>query len=137
MTRALLLLVAAAFLLQEKPEVRFVAIDVMIDAGKSPLAAYQFELTGGDAARIVGVEGGAGPFREAPYHDPAALQGGRIIIAAFTTDPHPPSGRVHVARLHLMETGSPEYSAKLVVAAAPGGKPIEAKVELVRTGGKK
>src|SRR5439155_1207563 len=69
---------------------RFRTVAVYVDAGQAPLAAYQVEITVGDTAptaKIVGVEGGsADAFRAAPYYDPAALQGGRIIIAAFTTE---------------------------------------------------
>jgi hypothetical protein len=87
----------------------------------------------------VGVEGGdALPFRDAPYYDPAALHGsGRIIVAAFTTDAAPPTGKIQVARIHLQETGpAPDYASKLMVAAAPGGEKFETKLTLVRRGEK-
>lgn len=113
---------------------RFVALDVYVDTGGKPLAAWQFELACPSA--IVGVEGGAAPFAEPPHHDPAALQGGRIVVAAFTLDPDPPGGRVRVARLHMEERGAVEYAPRLVAAGAPGGGRLEAKIEIVRTGGK-
>jgi hypothetical protein len=78
------------------------------------------------------VEGVAEP----PYYDPAALQGGRIILAQFTTEPGPPAGRVLVARVHLMETGPTDYRANLMAAAAPGGGRIWPRVDVVRLGGK-
>ena len=84
----------------------------------------------------MGVEGGAAPFAEPPYHDPAALQGGRIVVAAFTLDPNPPGGRIRIARLHMEERGAVEYAPRLVAAGAPGGGRLEAKIEIVRTGGK-
>src|SRR5205085_6970602 len=84
-------------------------------------------------AKIVGVEGvGEKP----PYYDPAALQGGRIILANFSTEPALPSGRVLVARVHFQETGAPVYTPTLMAAAAPGGERLEPTIELVRAGGK-
>ena len=70
----------------------------------------------------------------APYYDAAALQGGRIIIAAFTLDEKAPAGRVRVARIHLQESGVglPDYASKLKAAAAPGGARIDAKIDVVR-----
>lgn len=111
--------------------VRFVAVDVFVDSGAHALAAWQFELACG--ARIVGIEGA----KEPPYYDPAALEGGRIVIASFTPDPDPPRGRARVARLHLEERGAVEYVPKLLAAGGPGGARIEARIEAVRTGEKR
>ena len=84
----------------------FVALDVYIDSGATPLAAYQIEITAGPGAVIAGVEGGvAGPFHEPPYYDPAALRGGRIVLAAFNTGGDLPHGRIRVATLHMREEG--------------------------------
>ena len=84
-------------------QTRLVAVDVYVDSGELALAAYQFELRC-DSAEIVGIEGGEpAHFREPPRYDPAALQGGRVVLAAFTTEPDPPRGRVRVARVHLLE----------------------------------
>lgn len=117
-------------------EAQFAAVDVYIDAGDTSLAAWQFELS--CSAKLVGVEGGDSKvYSDPPYYDPEALQGGRIIAAAFTTDANPPKGRVRVARLHMMEQGKAEYSVKLIAAAAPGGARIDAKIEAVRVGGPK
>ena len=120
----------------EGGEVRFRSVDVFIDSAEYPLAAWQIEITCQDpGAKIVGVEGGdTKPFAAAPYYDPAALEGGRIIIAAFTTEDGPPAGRSRVARVHMIETGAaggPGYSARLMAAALQGGDRIEASVELV------
>ena len=130
--------------LQRPPEedaVRFSAIDVYADAGEKGLAAYQIEILCAEArSRIVGVEGGETKhYSEAPYHDPAALQGGRIIIGAFTTEEKPPAGRTRVARIHFQETGpgEPRYTARLMAAASPGGARVDAKIDLLRTGGSK
>jgi hypothetical protein len=59
------------------------------------------------------------------------MTGGRIIIAAFTTDENPPRGRVRVARLHLAEKGTPrqELKARLIVAAGPEGAAYETGAE--------
>jgi len=142
-------LLAAALLVfltsgaQRPPEegVRFRPIDVFVDAGDAPLAAYQVEIASSSPdARIVGVEGGESQqYAAAPYYDPAALQGGRIIIAAFTTEAEPPSGRTRVARIHMQEAAGaePAYTARLMAAAAPGGGGIEAKVEPVPSGGQR
>jgi hypothetical protein len=110
-------------------ESRFVAVEIyaQIDA---PIAAWQIELD--CDAKIVAVEG----VKDPPYYDPAALQGGRIILAQFTTEPNPPAGRVLLARVHLMESGKTDYTAKLMAAASPGGERISPKIDLVLVGGK-
>ena len=127
----LLMIVLAAVALAPKQETRFVAVDVYADTGGRPLVAWQIELECN--AKIVGVEGSG---EKPPYYDPAALQGGRIILASFTTEPRPPAGRVLVARIHLQETGKTDYAVKVMAAAAPGGERIEPKIDLVRQGGK-
>ncbi len=115
----------------------FRAVDVLLDPLGKPLAAWQVEVIaqGPGGGTIVGVEGGDGPhFSKAPYYDPAALQGGRIIIAAFTTEEGPPAAKFRAARLHLAERGGPaSYTARIMAAAAPGGERIEAAVELSRS----
>jgi len=112
---------------------RFRPVDVWLDSGGQPLAAYQVEITAGPDAAIVGVEGGAGAFAEPPHYDPAALRGGRIILAAFTTTAGAPQRRTRVATLHMRESGDaqPSYRAVVMVAAAPDGRRIPASVELV------
>jgi hypothetical protein len=128
-----LTLVLSLIALAPAQEVRFVAVDVYADSQGKGLAAWQIEL-GCDPgkATIVGVEGGEKP----PYYDPAALAGGRIILASFSTEPHPPAGRVLVARVHLRETGRTDYAARVMAAAAPGGERFEPRIDLVRAGGK-
>lgn len=123
---------ALVLLLAARQEPKFVAYDVFIQTGDQALAAYQFELIGdASRAKIVGVEGGEGPFAPAPYYDPAALQGGRIIIAAFTLDEKPPAGKVRVARVHMHESAAVEYTPGLMVAAGPDKQALQAKIELV------
>jgi hypothetical protein len=124
--KALLLLACLAV----PQETRFTAVEVYVDSPQ-PLAAWQVEIR--TDATIVGVEGGEPKaYAEPPYYDPKALQGGRIVLAAFTTDSAPPAGRVRVARLHLQEKGPSDLASKVVAAAAPGGARLDVKLELVR-----
>ncbi len=118
--------------------VRFTAIEIVLDTGGKPLAAWQVEIAcDASRGRIVGVEGGEA-FKDAPWYDPAALHGGgRIVLAAFTEESNPPAGKVRVARVHFEERGDVAYTPKLVVAGAPGGERLAAKIELVRVGEKK
>src|SRR6266545_6738696 len=64
---------------------RFRVLDVILDAA-ADVAAWQVEIVArsGDA-RVVGVEGAGAPFAAPPYYDPAALQQGRVVLAAFNT----------------------------------------------------
>jgi hypothetical protein len=135
MTR--LFFAALAALSMAPQDIRFVALDIVLETGDRSLAAYQFELLPG-SSKIVGVEGGEHSlFADAPYYDPAALQGGRIVVAAFTTEEGAPAGRTRVARLHLQETENVEYKARLIAAASPGGDRIHPVIQVVRVGGKK
>lgn len=114
----------------EAAAARFTWVDVYVDAGELPLAAYQVDLVAlTDDVRIVGVEGGdTGAFAEPPYYDPAALQQGHIILGAFDTGDELPVGPVRVARLHVMcaAGAAPEMSIELTVAATLGGDAIDA-----------
>lgn len=109
---------------------RFEAVEVYLDSGDVPLAAYQFEFMAETGEiKIVGIEGGEHPaFKEPPYYDTAALSKGRIIIAAFDTGKDLPKGKTRVARLHLQVIGEaePEYVVKLEVTASLDGKKIPA-----------
>lgn len=134
MIRLLLALCVLSLLPKQQAAPRFVAMDIYAETGGRPLAAWQIELSCDPAqATIVGVEGSG---EKPPYYDPAALQGGRIILASFSTEPALPTGRVLVARVHVQETGSPVYTPTLMTAAAPGGERLEMKIDLVRAGGK-
>ena len=114
--------------------VRFTAVDVFVDSGKTPLAAYQFDFTGrGSQVLIVGLEGGEpSAFAEPPYYDPKAMKGSRVVVAAFSTKAAAelPTGRVRVATLHLQVSGEiePQFDVKLVTAAGPDGERIDAKI---------
>jgi hypothetical protein len=114
--------------------IRFRPVHVYVDPAGVPLAAYQIEIVVDGNAQIVGVEGGEHPaFIAPPKYDPAALAGGRIIIAAFDTGSDLPTQRTRVATVHMREVGSvePTYRATLEIAGGPDGRPINATVELV------
>ena len=118
--------------------IQFEAVDIYIDSGAKPLAAYQLEFrvkNGG--ARIVGVEGGSAPaFGEPPFYDPKAMQKERVIIGAFTTLPTSklPKSKVRVATIHLELTGSQkhELAVKLQTAASVDGEKITAEASVER-----
>jgi hypothetical protein len=111
----------------EESPVRFRAVDIYIDSGNTPLAAYQLEFSvTNTVAKIVGIEGGAHPaFHEPPYYDPKAIQQDRVIIAAFNTDKpeNLPTGRTRVATIHIETIGAeqPRYELKLQAAGDPAG----------------
>lgn len=118
------------------PGARFEAVDLFIDAGPRPLAAYQLEFRADTpAVKIAGVEGGEHPaFAPAPYYDPAAIQHERVIIGALSTlaGPELPAGRTRVARVHVMvEAGaSPRYQVTLQAAAGPDAVKFDAEASL-------
>jgi hypothetical protein len=119
-------------------EVRFRAVDICIDSGDTPLAAWQVEVKAisGDAD-VVGIEGGEHPaFREPAHFDPRALQGGRIVLAAFSTSGDLPTGGGRIASLHVQETGpAAEYELKLIVAAGGDGSKIPVRAFLLPADG--
>jgi hypothetical protein len=111
-----------------------VPVDVLVDSGSKRLGAYQVEVET-KGAMIVGLEGGESKaFAAAPYYDPAALQGHKIVVAAFSTDAELPTGLTRVARLHLMRNdgqgGMPALTEKLVVATDGEGNVVDAKLTL-------
>jgi hypothetical protein len=110
----------------------FRAVDVYIDASPGELAAYQAEIVA-DGAVIAGVEGGDhAAFRAPPHYDPAALRGGRIILAAFDLGAELPTGRTRIATLHMLESAPvPTYGATLIVAADRDGHPVPASIVAV------
>jgi hypothetical protein len=108
---------------------RFTHVDVYVDTKGADLAAYQLEFAVEKGKAIVtGI--GAGEHsafaKLPPYYDPAAMQHDRVILASFSTDEALPKGRTRVAQIMLMVEGSetPQYTAKLVVAADAAGKAI-------------
>ena len=65
------------------------------------------------------------------------MKGDRIVIASFTTDGNPPSGRVLVAVLHLLQKARERWDreARVLVAAGPDGEKFEAAIDLARKKG--
>ncbi len=132
------LLATAAFAQRDddaSPAVRFEFIDVYVDSGDVPLAAYQFELT--DAAgsiKIVGIEGGEHEaFATPPYYDPKALKNNRVIIAAFSTADDLPTGQTRVATVHVQVEVDviPEITINLEAAGDVQGNEIDAGVSFI------
>jgi hypothetical protein len=112
-------------------DVRFASVDVYVDSGALPLAAYQCEIraTAGDV-KVVGIEGNAevAAFATPPYYDPKALLDKRLILAAFSTGTDLPTARTRVATIHVRIAGDvePAYSIELTVAADADGHTIPA-----------
>jgi len=84
-----------------------------------------------------GVEGGGDAPRDAPPRfDPPAIRGDHLVTGAFSLRPEPevPSGRVHVATVHLelRGTGDPAdaFDVVLDVASAADGRRLAARVDL-------
>ena len=110
------------------PSARFTSVDIVVDSDR-PLAAWQVELVAKDGdARIVGVEGGEAPFDVPAHYDPAALAGGRIILAAFDLRGALPGGRHRLATVHLREDGPTHYTVRLAAAADSAGDRVAATV---------
>jgi len=113
---------------------RFETVEVFVDSGERPLAAYQLDLRDpAGAVTIVGIEGGQAPaFHEAPYYDPKAMQSDRVILAAYSLGDAGalPVGRVRVATIHVLVAGDaqPAYRVELTAAATADGTPIRASV---------
>jgi hypothetical protein len=113
-------------------------LDIYIDSGPARLAAYQIELNDPTGRmKIIGVEGGEpAAFKAPPYYDPAALEHGRIILAAFSTGRDLPAGKVRVARLRVAVSGRREPGCvwQLCAAGTADGNRIPAQV-LIAQGG--
>lgn len=120
-----------------QPNVRFQTVDVYVDTGDMPLAAYQFSVHSATrSALLAGLEGGEHPaFAPPPYYDPQALIDEKVIVAAFSTADDLPKGRTRVARLHVQVTGEKdaEYVATLQTAAGADGSVIPAKLTVETT----
>ena len=121
----------------EANAMRFEAIDVFVDSGNQPLAAYQVELASKTpGVEIVGIEGGEhAAFADPPYYDSRAMNNNRVIIAAFTTGENLPAGRSRVARIHvqLQGPGVKEYETKLRVSATTDGKRVPAELSIEKS----
>jgi hypothetical protein len=119
-----------------QPAVHFRAVDIYVDSGSVPLAAWQLEFSVTQAdAKIVGIEGGEHPaFAEPPYYDPKAMQHERVILAAFSTAPDAklPRDKTRVATIHFETIGDvePQFELKLETAADSQGNRITAEASL-------
>jgi hypothetical protein len=126
-----------AWAIDKSRETTFATVDIVVDSGTQPLAAYQVLFSAGNGARIVGIEGGEpNAFREPPHYDPKAIQGQRVILAAFTlaqSEPLP-AGKVRVATIHLqIQPGkNPRHQIQLQTAGGATGVAIRAQASFTR-----
>jgi hypothetical protein len=121
---------------------RFATVEVWVDSGDRPLAAWQVEVIAVAGShgnvQIVGVEsGGATGYAEPPYYDSAALMQGRIIVASFSMAKELPKGSTRVAVLHVRiegagGNGEPEFASSLMAAATVDGVEIAGTVKIQR-----
>lgn len=116
--------------------IRFEAVDVFIDSGDQALAAWQLELQSTQKSiEIVGIEGGQhAAFSQPAYYDPQAMNGNRVVLAAFSTAENLPRGKTRVARIHVQCEGRnvTEYKTSLVVTADAEGEAIPARISIAR-----
>lgn len=107
---------------------RFVTLDVVVDPVGATLAAWQVRVEDPSGrAKLVGVEGGEDPsFAAPPAHDPRALAGGVVVLAAFDETDAGPRSATRVARLSFAVEGAtdPDFTVTAEVVASPDG-PIE------------
>ena len=113
---------------------RFTALAIHLDS-PAAVAAWQFELRDrNDAMTVVGIENGGHPaFPRTPYYDREAVARGgaeRIVVANYSLDEESqlPVGRVHLATLHLMLEGEPDFDLRLITATTPEGRAIDASI---------
>ncbi|CAG0991060.1 hypothetical protein PHYC_02300 [Phycisphaerales bacterium] len=117
------------------PAPRFEYVDVYVDCGDKPLAAWQVELkAAAGKASIVGVEGGDGVYSQAPYYDEQALQHERVIVGGLSTlaPEQLPSGRVRVARVHVMIEAEAEFGVTVMAAGLADGTRFDASGSIER-----
>ncbi len=113
---------------------RFAVVDVFIDTGNAPLAAYQFELRDkAGVVKVVGLESDKTlPFQNPPLYDARAMQSRRVVVGGYSADDNArlPTGKVHVATVHVTIEGDaePQYGLKLIAAARGDGEKIDAKL---------
>ena len=129
---ALLILLPGIACAEDISSPRFVPLAIHLDS-PAPVAAWQFELRDRNGAmQVVGVENGGHPaFPRAPYYDREAVARGdaeRIVLADYSLADENmlPSGRVHLATLHLMLEGKPDFDLRLIAATTPEGDAIDA-----------
>jgi flavin-binding protein dodecin len=113
---------------------RFSAVCLDLDVEDAGFAAYQVEIhISSGEARLVGIEGGtAAGFTAPPFHDPRALSGKHVIIAAFSPGSSLPVGRHRVAVIHVLETEPPPvYRVESLVAGDSDARPVQVTATLV------
>jgi len=134
---AILLLVVGSAIGQEPPRGTFRAVDLFVDSGNQPLAAYQLSFACAAAdTKIVGIEGGEhSAFAEPPYYDPKAMQNNHVVVAAFNTasSGQLPRGRTRIATIHVRTSASVarQYDLKVDAAATPAGESITVSAEAI------
>ena len=113
---------------------RFMPLAIHLDS-PAAVAAWQFELKDRNGAMtVVGVENGGHPaYPRAPYYDREAVARGgaeRIVVADYSLaeESQLPGGRVHLATLHLMLEGEPDFELRLVTATTLEGSAIDASI---------
>jgi len=122
-----------------QPGPSFVAFDVLIDSGKTPLAAYQVKIVAisGDVT-LVGIEGSDQPaFAAAPYYDKHAILNKQIIVAGYSLAGSLPTGKTRVATL-MLRIGNgvkPDWHITLQVAGGADGKEIPATASIAEHSG--
>jgi hypothetical protein len=137
---AILCLIVGPATGQEPVPGTFRAVDLFVDSGNQPLAAYQLSFAAADA-RIVGIEGGEhSAFAEPPYYDSKAMQTNRVIVAAFNTASpgQLPHGRTRIATIHIQTSANvvKKYELKVDAAATPTGEMIPVRAEAIERNAK-
>jgi len=120
---------------EPRSSTRFAAIDLFIDSGNDPLAAWQveFHATKG-VVRIVGIESGEHAVfgDDPPYYDPDAMMNDRVILAQYSLGRADslPTGRTRIATVHVQIEGEmePQFSMLLQAAGDDEGCRIAAEV---------
>lgn len=123
--------------LEQPARVRFAAVDLFIDSGGAPLAAWQveFKATRG-RVRIVGIENGEHPAFSAapPYYDPDAMMNDRVILAQYSLARavNLPTGRTRIATVHIQieGDGEPHFEFTIHAAGDVAGRRIDAETTL-------
>jgi hypothetical protein len=139
---AILLLVVGAAIGQEPVSATFRVVDLFVDSGNQPLAAYQLSFACAAAGtKIVGIEGGEhSAFTEPPYYDPKAMQNNHVVVAAFNTgnSGRLPRGRTRIATIHVQTSASAErrYELKVEAAATPAGESMTVRAEAIERNAK-
>ena len=131
---ALVMLFSGVVCADDVSSPHFVPLEIYLDSPVT-LAAWQFELKDRNGAmKVVGIEnGGHVAFRRAPYYDREAVaraRASRIMVADYSLADRSllPIGRVHLATLHLMLDGEPDFELRLITATTPEGRAIDASI---------